>query len=205
MSLPLLIRSTFHPELTPHMSELEDIELSKSRWISGPSFLSQKISEWPKQEILQAKHVRIVSFSSVNPTVSNYVDATRFSSWNKIIRVIAHCIFFADKYRKRNAEMKLAHFTRAYLHVIHNIRRQDINPEYMSLKTGIEVFSASRLKALSPFLDENKQLRARDRLKKASLLMTARHAIVLDGNNAAVRLLVQHTNETNCHCGPEQT
>ena len=35
--------------------------------------------------------------------------------------------------------------------------------------------------------------------------MTARHPIILDGNNAAATLLVQNTHETNCHCGPEQT
>ena len=75
----------------------------------------------------------------------------------------------------------------------------------MSLKKGIEVSSASRLKALSPFLDENNQLRARGRSEKASFLMTTRHPIKLDGNNAAVRLLVQHAHEKNCQCGLEQT
>ena len=166
---------------------------SKSWWISGPSFLSQRRPEWPKQEILHAQQVKVILFSSVNSTVSNIVDVTRFSSWNKIIRVIALCILFADKCRKPNAEMKLPHFTRAYLYVIHNIQRQDFNPEYMLLKKRIEVSSTSRLKSLSPFLDENNQLRARGRLAKASLLMTARHPIILDGNNAAVKLLVQHT------------
>ena len=107
---------------------------SKPRWISGPSFLSQRRSEWPKQEILHAQQVKVFSFSSVKSTVSNIVDVTRFSSWNKIIRVIALCILFADKCRKRHAEMKLAHFTRAYLYVIHNIQRQDFDPEYMLLK-----------------------------------------------------------------------
>ena len=163
-------------------------------------FESKKI--WDrKQEILHAQQVKVISFSSVNSTVSNIVDVTRFSSWNKIIRVIALCILFADKCRKRHAEMKLAHFTRAYLHVIHNIQRQDFNSEYMLLKKGSEVSSTSRLKSLSPFLDENNQLRARGWLAKASLLMTARHHIIFDGNNAAVKLLVQHTHETNCHCG----
>ena len=71
------------------------------------------------------------------------------------------------------------------------------------MKKGIEVSSAGRLKTLSPFLDENIQLRARGRLTKSSLLMTARHPIILDGNKAAVRPLIQQTHETNCHCGPE--
>ena len=112
---------------------------SKSRWISGPSCLSQKRSEWPKQEILHAKQVKVVSFSSVNSTVSNIVDATRFSSWNKIIRVIAVCILFSDKCWKGNAEMKLAHYIRAYLHVMHNIQKQDFQSEYMLLKKRLEL------------------------------------------------------------------
>ena len=75
----------------------------------------------------------------------------------------------------------------------------------MLLKKGFEVSGASRLKSLSPFLDENNLIRARGRLTKASLLMTARHPILHDGNNAAVKLLIQHTHEINCHYGPEQT
>ena len=88
---------------------------------------------------------------------------------------------------------------------MHNIQKQDFQSEYMLLKKRLEVSGTSRLKALSPFLDENNLIRARGRLTKASLLMTARHPIILDGNNAAVKLLIQHTHEINCHCGPEQT
>ena len=178
---------------------------SKSRWISGPSFLSQKRYEWPKQEILHAQQVKVISFSSVNSTVANIVEETRISSWNKVTRVKAACIFFAEKFRKPNSEMKLAHYSRAYLHVFHNIQRYDFNPDYMLLKKEFEVSRVSRLKALSPFLDENNLLRARARLTKASLLMTTRYPITLDVNNAAANLLVQHTDETNCLCGPEQT
>ena len=105
--------------------------------ISGPSFLSQKRSEWPKQEILHAQQGKVVSFSSVSSTVSNIVDARRFSSWNKIIRVIAVCILFADKCRKRNAERKLAHYIRAYLHVMHKTQNQDIQSEYVLLKKDL--------------------------------------------------------------------
>ena len=35
--------------------------------------------------------------------------------------------------------------------------------------------------------------------------MTSRYPLILDGNNTATRLLIQHTHELNCHCGPEQT
>ena len=75
----------------------------------------------------------------------------------------------------------------------------------MSLKKGTEFSRASQLRALSPSIDENNQLRARGRLSKASFLMTACYPIILDGNNAAVRLLIQHTHETNYPCVPEKT
>ena len=109
-----------------------------------------------------------------------------------MIRVIAVCILFVDNCRKRNAEMKLAHYTRAYLHVIHNIQTSFPLRVHVAEK-GIEVSSASRLKAVSPFLYKNNQLRARGRLSQASLLMTARCPIILDGNNAAIMVLIQHT------------
>ena len=89
--------------------------------------------------------------------------------------------------------MKLEHYIRAYLHVMPNIQKQDIQSEYMLLKKRFEVSGASRLKALSPLLDENNLIRACGRLTKAKILMTACHLIILDGNNAAVRLLVKHT------------
>ena len=91
--------------------------------------------------------------------------------------------------------MKLGHHIRAYLHVMYNIQKQDFQSEYMLLKKGFEISGARRLKALSTFLDKNNLLRAPDSLTKASLLMTARHPIILDGNIAAIKLLVQHTHK----------
>ena len=73
------------------------------------------------------------------------------------------------------------------------------------MKKGDDISSSSRLKLLSPFIDKNNQLRARGRLSKASLLTTSCYSLTLDGNNTATRLLIQHTHELNCHCGPEQT
>ena len=74
----------------------------------------------------------------------------------------------------------------------------------MLLKNGIEVSSASILKALSSFRDKINQLTARGRLLKASLMMIGPYPIKLDGKYAAVRLLIQYPHENNCHFGPVQ-
>ena len=178
---------------------------SESRWISVPSFLSKHRSDWPKQEILESQYEKIVSFPSSVPVTETVVDLKRFSSWNKLIRVIAFCFFFANKCKKRSKNIQLGHYTKAYLHIIQTTRKQDFKTEFFALKKVDDIFSSSRLKLLSPFIDKNNQLRARGRFSKASFSMTSRYPLILDGNNTATRLLIQHTHELNCHCGPEQT
>ena len=91
---------------------------SESRLISGLSFLSKHRSDWPKQEILQSQYVKIVPFPFSVPVTETVVDLKRFSSWNKLIRVIAFCFFFADKCKKRSKNIQLGHYTKAYLHII---------------------------------------------------------------------------------------
>ena len=147
--------------------------------------------------------MKVVSFPSSVPVTETVVDLKRFSSWNKLIRVIAFCFFFADKCKKRSKNIQLGHYTKAYLHIIQTTQKQDFKTDLFALKKGDDISSSSRLRHLSPFIDKNNQLRARGRLSKASLLMTSRYPLILDCNNTATRLLIQHTH--NCHCGPEQT
>ena len=149
--------------------------------------MSKYRSDWHKQEILQSQYVKIVFFPSSVPVTETAVDLKRFNCWNKLIRVNAFCFFFADKCKKRSKNI------------------QDFKTEFFALKKGDDISSSSRLNLLSPFIDKNNQLRARDRLSKTNLLMTSRYPLILDGKNTASRLLIQHTHELNCQCGPEQT
>ena len=76
---------------------------------------------------------------------------------------VAVSIFFADKC-KRNAQMKLAPYTRAYLLSFSRYSKTSFQPRVHVVEKRTELSSASRLKALSPFLDENNQLTARGHL-----------------------------------------
>ena len=147
---------------------------SESGWISGPSFLSKHRSDWPKQEIRQSQYVKIVSLPSSVPVTETVVDLKRFSSWNKLIRAMAFCFFFADKCKKRSKDIQLDHYTKAYLHIIQTTEKRDFKAEFFALKKGDDITTSSRLKPLSPFIDKNNHFRARGRLSKASLLMTFR-------------------------------
>ena len=146
----------------------------------------------------------MVYFPSTVPLTETVVDLNRFSSWNRLMRLIAFCFFFADKCKKLSKEIELGHYTKAYLHMIQTTQKQYFQAEFCALNKSDDISSSSRLKHLSPFLDKNHQLRARGHLSK-SLLVISRYPLILDGNNTATRLLIQHTHELLCHCGPEQS
>ena len=133
------------------------------------------------------------------------IDISRFSNWNRLLRVAALCFLFADKCRKKESKLLLAHYTKAYNYLIKSAQNQDFKLEILNLRKGIAVSSTSRIVSLSPYVDHNQHLRARGRLSKALRLETARFPLILDGNNQSVRLLIKHFHQTNMHCGTEQT
>ena len=131
---------------------------SESGWNSGQSFLSRYRLELPKQEILQSQYAQIVSFPSLLPVLETVVTLTKFSSWNRLIRVIAFSFYFAGKCRKRTNENQLAHHTKAYLLIIQTTQEEDFKAEFFALKKGFYITSSSRLKLLSPIIDKTNDL-----------------------------------------------
>ena len=170
-----------------------------SRWLLGPSFLSQNKNTWPKQDLLSVQHVKIIMADPIK-YLKCQIDLSRFGNWNRLLRVAALCFLFADKCRKKESILSLAHYTKAYNYLIKSAQHQDFKSEISNLRKSIAVSSASRIVSLSPFVDHNQKLRARGRLSKALRLETARFPLI-----PSVRLMVKHFHQTNLHCGTEQT
>ncbi|XP_075256676.1 uncharacterized protein LOC142349146 [Convolutriloba macropyga] len=133
------------------------------------------------------------------------IDITRFSNWNRLIRVTAYCFFFRDLCKKRSKHLALSHHTFAYRYLIQVSQIENFADEISALRKGKEISASSRLKYLCPYVDNNDQLRAKGRLSKAMVLETARHPIILDGLNPIVKLLIKNFHLTNTQSGVEQT
>ena len=175
-----------------------------SRWLLSPSFLCQNKNTWPKQDLLSAQHVKIIMAVPMKE-LKCQIDISRYSNWNRLLRVSALCFLFADKCRKKESILSLAQYTKAYNYLIKSAQHQDFNSQISNLRKGIAVSSTSGFVSLSPFVDHNQHLRARRRLSKALRLGTARFPLNLDGKNQSVRLMVKHIHQTNRLCGTEQT
>ena len=73
------------------------------------------------------------------------------------------------------------------------------NPEVNALKQNKPINTTSRLRHLSPFLDEDGLLRATGRLEKSQLDYCINHPIILDGNHPAVHLFIRQTHKQKRH------
>ena len=78
-------------------------------------------------------------------------------------------------------------------------QRDSFNPEVNALTQNKPITTTSRLRHLSPFLDEDGLLRARQHLEKSQLDYCIKHPIILDGNHPAVHLFIGQTHKDNQH------
>ncbi|XP_063720246.1 uncharacterized protein LOC134846785 [Symsagittifera roscoffensis] len=78
-------------------------------------------------------------------------------------------------------------------------QRDCFKPEVNALTQNKRINTTSRLRHLSPFLDEDGLLRARGRLEKSQLDYCIKHTIILNGNHPAVHLFKGQTRKDNQH------
>ena len=78
-------------------------------------------------------------------------------------------------------------------------QRDSFKPEVNALTQNKRINTTSRLRHLSPVLDEDGLLRARGRLEKSQLDNCIKHPIILDGNHPAVHLFIGQTHKDNQH------
>ncbi|XP_063717921.1 uncharacterized protein LOC134845020 [Symsagittifera roscoffensis] len=78
-------------------------------------------------------------------------------------------------------------------------QRDSFNPEVNALTQNKPINTTSRLRHLSPFLDEDGLLRASGRLEKSQLDYCLKHPIILDGNHPAAHLFIRQTHKDNQH------
>ncbi|XP_070527375.1 uncharacterized protein [Cardiocondyla obscurior] len=191
--------------------------LSHSLWWRGPAWLLQPPSEWPAD--LQSRES---DFPEVGETVSHLVInqeppwnlASRFSSWDKLLRVTAYVYRFTSRCLRRSIvdidslsnsfALSVPEITHARNYWIRVIQGELFAAELLSLKRKGTVPSKSVLSAYSPFLDSDSVLRVGGRLRHAYLSYESKHPILLAAH-PLVRLLARQYHLRSLHGGLQLT
>ncbi|GFX95591.1 integrase catalytic domain-containing protein [Trichonephila clavipes] len=121
----------------------------------------------------------------------NVVDATfkaeffqKFSSWNKLKRVVAYCLKFVKNCslsacKRRKSFLTTAELSEAEKGIVKFIQRDHFSMEVSYLSAGKQLLSTNKLIPLTPFYDDSGIIRVGGRLKNSILADSQKHPILL--------------------------
>ena len=208
-------------------------DLAQNRlWWEGPEFLTSDPSSWPAylpSEISKehetyyevVKRPPKVTFSMVSKHVDNYssigniVDIKRFSSKGKLIRTVTYVMKFIRTLRNSiqgiktsTGELSVEEVREAENMVIRSVQVDVFDSELRYLchaSTRKDIRPPTLVAQFNLFVDKDGILRARSRLKHASLTLDVTQPILLPKNHWYSRLVVQDYHERVFHNGVRET
>ncbi|XP_067207875.1 uncharacterized protein [Linepithema humile] len=185
-------------------------------WWNGPLWLRQPSPAWPDQTKREGVTRTILteaaraSVQHVNGDPEWDLPDT-YSTWTSLVRATANAKKFIAKLKARhtahgNFESTLTceELKNAELFWLTTVQTSQFALELESLQKTGSIHRSSRLKALQPFIGEDKLLHIGGRLERAFLSYAERHPIIL-ADHRVVRLLISKTHKVTLHGGTQLT
>ena len=170
--------------------------IDNSLWFSGPTFLKDKIVNKQKTHVLSTNLEENIKVHSV--TIPETPLFEKFSSLQRLTRVVAYCKRFLNK---NKGHLKKIELDDALQCCIKETQRNTFLDEYNNLVHNKPVQPNSKLKSLSPFIDENGIIRLGGRLHHADLDENIKHPIILPKDAHITRLIIAESHIKTLHGG----
>ncbi|XP_043190423.1 uncharacterized protein LOC122364269 [Amphibalanus amphitrite] len=161
------------------------------RWLTGPTFLREDVSQWPPQEELaqlaQDEEMRDALVFTTTKCTSEEPIPARFSSWGKFKRVVGWTMRFTRNMKaclsgqlpKATGPLSRSELQAAEVWVVAREQAQSYAEEVRCLTQQRPLPSSSSLLPLAPFQDEDGLVRVGGRIGKACISEEAKHPIIL--------------------------
>lgn len=182
---------------------------SHSLWWQGPSWLQQTQDEWPKFYTNENKFTTIVEVHTNTITrADEYLTDVikKYSSFNKVLRVIARCIKFSRKclFKSKGkiieSSLTSNNIQEAKTKLIQYIQSQSYPNELATLRKG-EQLTSSKILSLYPFICNNNLLRVGGRLRNAEISYDHKHPILLPREHHFTKLIIENIHVNTLHGG----
>ena len=138
----------------------------------------------------------------------NRLEPSRFSSWNRLIRVVAWILKFKSVGLKKESESKIrapgvlsvGDIDKAEKVMLHELQSELFKPDLTTLAEGSLVNEKSAIAKLCPFIDQNGLLRASGRLEHSSQLSyDEKHPNLIPHKHAMTHLIIGNRHDDNDH------
>ncbi|XP_033225741.1 uncharacterized protein LOC117178421 [Belonocnema kinseyi] len=178
-------------------------------WWEGPNCLRKAEREWPSISfsIKEPPEVKqCYNAVTKNEIKENYIMIKSFSSFSRLIRVVAYCIRFINNCRSKNKRLNGTLLSLELTESQSALARQSQKkcfPAELECLTQNEKITKGRLSLLNPFLDERGLIRVGGRLSNSQFDREKKHPIVLLATDDFARLLFSSEHQRLLHTGPQ--
>ncbi|XP_071634306.1 uncharacterized protein [Temnothorax longispinosus] len=180
--------------------------VASSMWWEGPEWLTDfetHVEPVLSEESLPREEERITSLVSLDPPGSLLALLDRFSSLDKICRIVAYVSRFLSRSRARPAPATLAvdqHESHSALLTLIKLVQQDSFEEEID-RLGHRKGLPKPFLKLAPFLDPTGLLRVGGRLIHSGLAYETKHPILLPNKHRLTDLIIEREHRANLHPG----
>ncbi|XP_071874181.1 uncharacterized protein [Bombus fervidus] len=178
--------------------------LKQDLWKTGPEWLNQTEESWPNwsptmaDDIPEQKKTICLMSNTIEPSLLD-----RYSSWSKLIRVVARCLRWKNK-QNRGTPLTVDEINSSHSKVIHLIQSTHFPSEISQLRKNRTNEVGGKLKGLNPFIDKEGILRVGGRLRNSSIPFDQKHQIILP-KAPITKIIILHEHTKNHHAGMQST
>ena len=186
--------------------------LSHQLWWDGPDWLRTDPIEVPPQpprKPLCSPEQRVVSCTLLQLPPLPILE-THHSDYHKLLVTTAWClkfIYILKHTRPPDPGPTVSLITATELkqaehYLVGRSQARTFPADLQALLHGHALPASSRLKALVPFIDQEKLLRVGGRLCHSNLTLSQQHPLITDSKDIFIHLLFNHMHICLGHCGP---
>ncbi|XP_011861541.1 PREDICTED: uncharacterized protein LOC105558453 [Vollenhovia emeryi] len=190
--------------------------LDELAWWTGPPWLSDHSSTWPKEPQKPHQSVHLEEKAVQVSTISTNMSTTlwdlihRYSNLTRLSRITAICRRVISRLRgTRTSSMThpLApeELESSMLYWVKAVQQLTFHLEIKALSNGNPLPKASSLLRLTPFIDSAGLIRVGGRLHSAALSNNAKHPLILPKNSTLTTLLIADAHNRTLHGGTQVT
>jgi hypothetical protein len=185
---------------------------SLDQWWFGRDWLQSECISYSSDVALETVEVREVKIPSaaaliVESSANEWL--LKYSSFNKLHRVIAYILRFlknchCQKKERITSPLMSEELKCATLKIVRMIQHTEYKQEIENLLHDIPVGKNSKLFGLHPFLDTNGLLRVGGCLANADIPYSEQHQVIVPPKHHMTKLLIVHEHERLLHAGSQQ-
>ncbi|XP_060831545.1 uncharacterized protein LOC132915753 [Bombus pascuorum] len=173
-------------------------------WQHGPEWLQLSEEHWPTctlPPLTELPEQKRATCMAATPSDHGFLE--RYSSWPKLIRIIARCLRWKHK-NNPTTPITATELNTAHNKIIKLLQGIYFSAEIRALQKDRDATIKGKLTRLNPFIDKEGILRVGGRLSHSLIPFPQKHPIILPKSYVTARI-IDHAHNVHMHAGTQAT